>query len=375
LRHEAEQANRSKDEFLAMLGHEMRNPLAPIATALQLMKLRAEDLFSKERTIIERQVDHLTRLVDDLLDVSRITSGKVEITQKTLDLSGVVASAIEIASPLLEQRSQNLSVDVASQGLIVYADPVRLAQVISNLLTNAAKYTEPGGHIAISAGIEGEHVVLRVRDSGVGIAPDMLPRVFDMFSQERQSIDRAAGGLGLGLAIVRSLVNMHGGSVSVDSEGRGHGSTFTIRLPAAAGEVLPNTSRRNAARMLRGALQRKILIVDDNVDAAELLAINLELLGHETRVAHDGPSALKLVEHYVPDLAVLDIGLPVMDGYELARQLRGLPKLDGMRLLALTGYGQRSDRQRSAEAGFDAHIVKPVQVAVLEALIVGDDKV
>jgi len=369
LRREAEQANRAKDEFLAMLGHELRNPLAPITTALQLMKLRSDPALSKERTIIERQVDHLTRLVDDLLDVSRITGGKIELNRQRLELASVVASAIEIASPLLEQRQHHLTVEVAPRGLPVDGDPVRLAQVVSNLLTNAAKYTEPGGYIALHAAREGAAVVLKVKDNGIGIAADMLPRVFELFVQERQSIDRARGGLGLGLTIVRTLVKMHGGTVSVHSQGHGLGSEFTLRLPAADS---PAAAVADAVRAdgppLRPDL-RRVLIVDDNADAAELLSTMLEFLGHKTRVAHDGPAALKLVESFVPDFAVLDIGLPVMDGYELAQKLRERPALRSLRLVALTGYGQQTDRQRSAEAGFFAHLVKPIQIALLEALL------
>ncbi|HEX4459372.1 MAG TPA: PAS domain-containing protein [Polyangia bacterium] len=378
LRQEAEEANRSKDEFLAMLGHEMRNPLAPITTAIQLMKLRGDDAFARERTTIERQVEHLTRLVDDLLDVSRITRGKIEISGERVNLAAVVASAIEMASPLLEQRQHHLTVHVPAHGLIVDGDPRRLAQIVSNLLTNAANYTEPNGRVELTAARDGDDVVLRVSDNGIGIAPEMLPRVFDLFVQEGQSLERARGGLGLGLAIVRTLVGLHGGTVLAESGGRGRGSTFTIRLPAAKQPTAAATKDAAAAAPAtvppndREAGGRRVLIVDDNIDAAELLATALELLGHETRVAHDGPSALKLMESFAPEFAVLDIGLPVMDGYELAQRMRGLPALRGTRIVALTGYGQASDHQRSEEAGFDAHLVKPVQLAQLEAMIVAD---
>jgi PAS domain S-box-containing protein len=374
LRQEAEQANRAKDEFLAMLGHELRNPLAPITTALQLMKLRADPATSKERTIIERQVDHLTRLVDDLLDVSRITGGKIELHRQRLELAAVVASAIEIASPLLEQRQHHLTVEVAPRGLLIDGDPVRLAQVVSNLLTNAAKYTEPGGYIAVNAAREGDQVVLRVKDNGIGIAADMLPRVFELFVQERQSIDRARGGLGLGLTIVRTLVKMHGGTVAVHSQGRGLGSEFTLRLPAVESLAAAAPHQATLGKPPPRPDLRRVLVVDDNADAAELLSTMLEFLGHQTRVAHDGPAALKLVESFVPDFAVLDIGLPVMDGYELAQKLRELPTLRALRLVALTGYGQEADRQRSAEAGFDAHLVKPIQIGLLEALLAGSGR-
>jgi len=369
LRRVAETANRSKDEFLAMLGHELRNPLAPISTALELIKLRATGSSTKELDIIERQVDHLTRLVDDLLDISRITSGKAEIERQRVDMADVVARAIEIASPLLDRRGHHLKVSLRNNELEVDGDAVRLAQVVSNLLTNAAKYTEPGGHIEITAAREGELVLLSVRDNGIGIRPEMLPRVFDLFTQAKQSLARARGGLGLGLTIVRSLVALHNGSVSAESKGRGEGSLFTIRLPASTDTSAP-LSRGHEKRMLlksRGEA-RRVLIVDDNVDAAELLSIALEHLGHETRVTHDGPSALELLERFTPDVAVLDIGLPVMDGYELAQRLRVIPRLARTRLIALTGYGQAKDRERSADAGFAAHMVKPVRIAELDAL-------
>jgi len=371
LRRDAEQANRAKDEFLAMLGHELRNPLAPITTALQLMKLRSEHGFEKERTMIERQVDHLTRLVDDLLDVSRITSGKIAIDRALVNLAPIVASAIELASPVIEQRQHHLHVEVPAHGLLVQGDALRLAQVIANLLNNAAKYTEgSGGRIEVSAKREGSEIVLLVKDNGVGIAPEMLPRIFDLFVQERQAIDRARGGLGLGLTIVRTLIELHGGSVSAKSEGHGTGSEFTLRLPRASEPDGKSDPRAAAiAPPRKKADSRRILVVDDNTDAAELLANALEFLGHETRTAHDGPSALAEVRHFTPDLAVLDIGLPVMDGYELGRRLREIPHLSALRLIALTGYGQASDRKRSADAGFDFHMVKPVELSQLEAII------
>ncbi|MCP3140245.1 ATP-binding protein [Pyxidicoccus xibeiensis] len=373
-RREAESANRAKDEFLAMLGHELRNPLAPITTALHLMGLRLGDAAQKERKVIERQVDHLMRLVDDLLDVSRITRGKVELKRQPVELAEVVAKAIEMASPLLEQRQHHLFLSVPARGLAVDADPTRLAQVVSNLLTNAAKYTEPGGRIEVSAVREDAEVILKVRDTGIGIAPEVLPRVFDLFVQERQSLDRSLGGLGLGLTIVRSLVAMHGGRVTAHSEGKGRGTEFTIQMPALArqAEAAP-ASHVSGPSHVRAALAsgRRILLVDDNEDAVDLLSEFLESLGHVTRIAYDGPSGLSLAEAFQPDLALLDIGLPVMDGYELARRLRAMPRLSQVQLIAVTGYGQEADRIRSREAGFDAHLVKPVQLAQLEALLKG----
>ena len=363
----AEDANRSKDEFLAMLGHEMRNPLAPISTALELMTLRSpEDGYAKERAIIQRQVDHLTRLVDDLLDVSRITRGKIELSRVRVSLGSLVTNAVEIVSPLLEQRQHQLRISVP-EDLALDADPVRIQQVISNLLTNAAKYTEPAGQIQIDAGSEGDELWLTVRDNGVGIDLEMLPHVFELFTQEPQSIERSRGGLGLGLAIVKSLVTMHDGSVSAESAGRGQGSRFTLRFPKASAPAAEARPPAPAPRPAAGS--KRILIVDDNVDAAELLAMSLESRGHVVRVAHDGPEALRVVEAFTPDLALLDIGLPVMDGYELARRFRTLPALHRIRMVAITGYGQASDRQQSTDAGFDAHLVKPLDFDALGKLL------
>ncbi|AKJ02082.1 signal transduction histidine kinase [Archangium gephyra] len=368
----AESANRAKDEFLAMLGHELRNPLAPILTALQLMQLRGDGELERERTLIERQVKHLVRLVDDLLDVSRVTRGKVELKREKLELSTVVAKALEQASPLIEQREHTLTVDVPRQGLRLDADPTRLAQVFSNLLTNAAKYTEPGGRISVRAMREGQEAVIRVRDNGTGIDPETLPRVFNLFVQERQALDRSQGGLGLGLAIVRSMVTLHGGSVEVYSEGRGRGSEFTVRLPLLEAEEARAVAAPVQAEPVppaRDAVPGRVLVVDDNRDAADILSETLELLGCQTQVAYDGPSALRMAETFQPEVALLDIGLPVMDGYELARLLRQRYADRGIRLIAVTGYGQASDRQQSKEAGFDAHLVKPLDLDVLESLL------
>lgn len=373
LREAAEAANRAKDEFLAMLGHELRNPLSPILTALQLMKLRGSGGFERERTVIERQVNHLTRLVDDLLDVSRIARGKVELKTEIVEMTDVVAKAIEMSSPLLEQRTHSLSVDVPGRGLAVEGDPTRLSQVVSNLLTNAAKYTPPGGHITLRGGEEQGYVVLRVRDTGIGIAPDVLPRVFDLFVQERQAIDRSQGGLGLGLTIVRNLVERHGGSVSAHSDGPGRGSEFVVRLPRSdAAHANRNARPGGPARGEPADAPAdvcRILVVDDNEDGADTLAEVLNGRGYETRVAHDGPTALRIAEDFRPDIAFLDIGLPVMDGYELAGRLREIAALSGIRLIALTGYGQESDRKKTQAAGFHHHLVKPVDLDALEAIV------
>jgi PAS domain S-box-containing protein len=358
-------AESARDEFLAMLGHELRNPLSPILTALQLMRLRSGDGSAKERAVIERQVQHLVRLVDDLLDVSRITRGKLELKKRSMEVSEVVAHAIEMASPLIEQRRHRLEVEVHRFGLRVRGDEHRLSQVVSNLLVNAAKYTEPGGQIDVIGRRDGGEVVLEVRDTGIGIAPDLLPHVFEMFVQGQRALDRSQGGLGLGLAICHSLVSLHDGTITASSPGIGQGSTVTIRLPLEESWVerpapvgsLPEPSPH----------ARRILVVDDNADAAELLAEALAGGGHITRVAHDGPSAILVAAEFKPDVAFLDIGLPVMDGYELARRLRDLPGLAGIKLLALTGYGQASDRTRALSMGFDVHLVKPVELERIEA--------
>lgn len=367
----AESANRAKDEFLAMLGHELRNPLSPILTALQLMKLRGGD--GRERTVIERQVTHLTRLVDDLLDVSRIARGKVELKQEVVEMALVVANAIELASPLLEQRTQTLDVDVARRGLAVRGDPTRLSQVVANLLTNAAKYTPPGGHITVRAGNEDGDVVLRVRDTGIGIDHEVLPRVFDLFVQERQAIDRSQGGLGLGLTIVRSLVEQHRGSVSAHSDGPGRGSEFVVRLPevssAPDADAGPHRSPGTTVPAASAGIGRRILVVDDNEDAADMLSDALKMKGHVTTVAHDAPDALKVAAAFMPEVAFLDIGLPVMDGYELAVRLREIPGLSGLRLIAVTGYGQESDRRKSEVAGFHHHLVKPVDLDAVDTVL------
>jgi PAS domain S-box-containing protein len=369
-RREAETASRAKDEFLAMLGHELRNPLSPILTALELMRRRDPSALSRERTLIERQVQHVVRLVDDLLDVSRITRGKVELKRRPVDLGDVVATAIEMASPLLENRRHRLDVDVPRRGLLVDGDPARLAQVMSNLLTNSAKYTEPGGRIEVRAGREGRDVVVRVRDSGIGIPPELLPRVFDLFVQSQRALDRSQGGLGLGLTIVKSLTEMHGGRVSAESAGPGRGSTFSVRLPAlSAAALTPAPGSLLLPRTRRRALvPRRVLVVDDNQDAADALVEALLAVGHQAVVAYDGPGALDAALRLRPEVAFLDIGLPVMDGYELARRIRDLIG-PGVKLVAVTGYSQERDRALSRAAGFDEHLVKPVDLERLESLL------
>ena len=365
----AEQTNRTKDEFLAMLSHELRNPLAPIVTALQLMKMRpGSDELARERHIIERQVQHMVRLVDDLLDVSRISQGKVDLKMQPLELAEVVASAIDMARPLIEARQHTLTIDVPPSGLDFSGDAVRMAQVVANLLTNAAKYTDQGGTIAVRGGRESDDIVLRVEDNGVGIAADLLPRIFDPFVQAPRGVDRSGGGLGIGLTLVRSLLQLHGGSVRAYSDGPGHGSTFVIRLPTEITAVDQRPGQRPLAK--EASRKRRVLVVDDNADAALLLAELLSTRGHEVRVAHDGVEAMNIVSEFRPDTAVLDIGLPIMDGHELARRMRELLGRACV-LIALTGYGRAEDRHKSRAAGFDMHLVKPVDPTQIVRLIEG----
>ena len=361
---QAAAAARSKDAFLAILGHELRNPLAPIMTALALMSRTGPD--ARAREIIERQTRHLTRLVDDLLDVSGIARGKVELQLESLELAELTRAAVEIVAPSLALQRHHLEVSVPA-GLSVRADATRLLQIVVNLLANAIKYTPPGGQIAVVAERVGAMIAYRVVDSGVGIAPDMLDAVFEMFTQAEQSLARTQGGLGLGLTIVRSLVIAHGGTVVARSAGLGHGTELELMLPAASeAPVIAAPSAPVAAAPTR---RRRVVIVDDNPDAAELLTVWLQTWGFEVRSAHDGEQALALIAAFEPEVAVLDIGLPVIDGYELARQLRAIPAHASMRLIALTGYGQASDKARARAAGFDDHLVKPASPDRVRALI------
>jgi signal transduction histidine kinase len=359
-RREAERANRAKDEFLAMLGHELRNPLAPILTALELMRLRGAQSIERERLVIERQARHMAGLIDDLLDISRITRGKIALKRRHVEAAQVIAKALETAAPLLEQRRHHLVTRVPARGLIVNGDPGRLSQLFSNLLTNAAKYSDPGGTIVVSAAREGEELVFRVSDTGRGISPAMLPHVFEAFVQDGRSIDRAEGGLGLGLAIVKSLVEAHGGRVSASSEGVGRGSQFEVHLPAQHGPAAEPAA--DVALAPRAPRRGSVLVVDDNQDAADTLAESLSQLGYATRIAYDPVAALTLAAGFRPDVAILDLGLPVIDGFELARRLREAGGWRSVKMIALTGYGRDEDRRSSAAAGFDAHLVKPIEI-------------
>jgi signal transduction histidine kinase len=369
-RQQAEDASRAKDEFLAMLGHELRNPLAPILTALHLMRMNWHDAAVKERGIIERQVRHMVRLVDDLLDVARITRGRVELQRAPLDFGTVIGQAVETVSPLFEQKRQRLEVQVG-EPLLLQGDAVRLGQIVANLLTNATKFTEVGGHVALHARRDGDDALLVVEDEGIGMSSDELTVVFEPFVQgKRQALNRPHGGLGLGLAIARSLASLHGGTLGAQSDGPGRGSRFTLRLPMQAlGLQAAVPAGADAWRVAAHDSVRRVLVVDDNQDAATTMATLLEALGHLPVVAHDGPSALQLLEKHPVDIAVLDIGLPVMDGYELAQRIRARADGGALKLIALTGYGQAEDRLKSAAHGFDEHLVKPVDMETLLQLL------
>lgn len=363
----AEQAARAKDHFLAMLGHELRNPLAPIVTVLQLLQRRGQWL--PEYAIMQRQVDHMQRLVDDLLDVARIAGGKLTLERRVVELIDVIRSAHEIAHPLLSHKRQHIELDIPPSGLPVDADPARLAQVFGNLLTNASKYSDANTRITVSARKLKHEIEIVVSDEGIGLRPEMLDRVFDIFEQQSGGIDRAEGGLGLGLAIVRNLVQQHGGHVHAESAGLGRGSRFVVRLP------LSNASPTPVARELPPAWRspqggERVMLVDDNADALTTLAEGLRIVGFTVEVAIDGASALDLAAAFQPDVAVLDIGLPGMDGYVLANALRTM-LAPSLKLIALTGYGQPSERQRAFDAGFDAHLVKPVDFPNLLSVIHG----
>jgi signal transduction histidine kinase/ActR/RegA family two-component response regulator len=376
-RDRAAEANQAKDEFLAVLGHELRNPLAPISTALELMRARAGEVALKERGVIERQLNHMVRLVDDLLDVARITRGSLRLSRSRVELAEVVDRAVEMASPMLDARSHRLSVAVPRRGLAVDIDFHRVAQALGNLLMNAAKYTSHGGTIELSAHLDGQRVVLEVRDDGIGIEPELLRRIFEPFVQRKQALDRSHGGLGLGLTIARRLVELHGGTMKAASAGPGQGSTFTIELNLAMPtEALLTTDAPPTIPPVIASSDDaiRVLVVDDNVDAAEMLAEALRIQGHQVGVAHDGPAALALVEEFQPDLALLDIGLPVMDGFDLAQRLKRRLSAHPPKFIAVTGYGQPSDRVRSQQAGFDEHLVKPIDLARLNAIVSGVDR-
>ena len=365
---ELAEGDRRKDEFLAMLAHELRNPLAPMRHGLQILQLAGDkpQVVAQTRDVINRQVQHMSRLVDDLLDISRITRGRVELRKRPVDLAEVVGAAVDEVRPLIESRRHGLTVAQPGGPARVVGDPTRLTQVLTNLLTNAAKYTDPGGDIRVLVGREGDDAVVRVRDTGVGISPDMRQKVFDLFTQVEGTLDRSQGGLGIGLTLVKTLVELHGGRVEVFSDGPGKGSEFVVRLPALVGESAAAAPAEPAEAPVP---PRRILVVDDNVDAAESLATLLQLGGHEVLTAHTGVRAVEAARQFRPEVVLHDIGLPGLTGYEVTRELRRDPVTRAALVVAMTGYGQETDRQRSREAGFDHHLVKPADPAELRRLL------
>jgi PAS domain S-box-containing protein len=365
-----EQSERKMNEFLAMLGHELRNPLAPIRNALDLMRIdpTGDSKHEWARSVIDRQLTQLTRLVDDLLDVGRITSGKIALHKEPVEVNAAIQRAVEATRPLADASGHTLEVRLSPDPLAVDGDLTRLSQALLNLLTNAIKYTPSGGRIEVHATREGEFAVIRVKDTGIGMSAELIPAVFDLFVQGERSLDRSDGGLGIGLTLVKRLVSLHGGTVSALSDGPGRGSEFVICLPALATSSTAGKPEP-AARLAPKHQRRRVLIVDDNRDSADTLAALLDAWGHEVRTSYDGPSAITAVAEFQPSVVLLDIGLPKMNGYEVAAQLRKLANGRSLTLVAFTGYGQDEDRRRVREAGFDYHLVKPLEPAALEKIL------
>ena len=364
-------ADRRKDEFLATLAHELRNPLAPIRNAVYIMHTAKDDpqAMAAARAIVERQLQQMVRLVDDLLDVSRITTGKLGLRRERVEARAVAASALEAVEPLVKARGHRLDTSLPSEKLFINADPTRLAQVFLNLLNNAVKFTDPGGRIEFNLGIEGSELVAVVRDNGIGIAPDMIEPIFDMFAQVDRSLERSTMGLGVGLSLTRRLVELHGGSIVARSEGLGRGAEFTVRIPAVVREAPAAVAGASSYERKAAGTRHRILLADDNDDFANSMAAVLRDMGHEVRVASDGAQALAAAAEFSPGIAFLDIGLPKLNGYDLARSLRGRSGTAGSILVAVTGWGQPSDRQLAREAGFDDYMVKPVDFDRVRAIL------
>ncbi len=369
---ELRDADRRKDEFLATLAHELRNPLAPIRNALHIMQLADDDsaAIDQARTMMERQLKQMVRLIDDLLDVSRITRGKLDLRKERVELSAVIGNAVDTTRPLIEAAGHSLTVSLPPQPVYLDADPMRLAQVFSNLLNNAAKYTDRGGRLWLTAAHDGNAIVITVRDTGIGIPADALPTVFEMFTQVDRSLEKAQGGLGIGLTLVKRLVEMHGGTVEARSEGPGHGSEFIARLPIVPARKTPRRAQNDSVRA-QPHLSCRILVADDNRDAAESMSMLLRMMGNDVRTVHDGAQAVEEASAFRPDVVLLDIGMPRLNGYDVARAIREQRWGAGMVLVALTGWGQDDDIRRAEEAGFDQHFTKPVNPAALERLIAG----
>jgi CheY-like chemotaxis protein len=370
--HRIHEQDRRKNEFLAMLSHELRNPLAPITNAVHVMQANDPDARRHDwaREVIGRQVKQLTRLVDDLLDVSRITQGKIELKIETVDVAEVVGVAVETVRPLIDAQEHSLSVLLPDQPMRVRGDFARLAQVLANLLNNAAKYTDRKGRISLTAEQEGAEIVFRVRDSGIGVPSALLSTIFDLFAQVEQTLDRSQGGLGIGLTLVKRLVEMQGGTVSAFSAGRNLGTEFTVRLPAMPVDQRVAAGRRASDRYAASRTSEfGVLIVDDNRDATDSMAMLLRMEGYAVRVAYDGPQALDAVREARPDVILLDIGLPGMDGFQVAQRVRADPQNSAIVIVAVSGYGQDEHRARSSEAGCDHHLVKPIEPSVVSELL------
>jgi PAS domain S-box-containing protein len=371
-----QESDTQKNEFLAMLSHELRNPLAPIRNALEVMQKKSsgDPVVEWARAMIDRQVGHLSRLVDDLLDVSRIVTHKITLKKEPVEVAELVSAAVEVSRPLIDSRGHTLEVEVPDEPLWIEGDLTRLSQALLNLLNNAAKYTPDGGRIWLTAEREGTQVLLRVRDTGIGIPTELLPKVFDLFRQGDRALDRSEGGLGIGLTLVQQIALRHGGSVEAWSEGAGRGAEFLLRLPMflTAGAEGP---LQTGAPDLPAQTARRVLVVDDNRDAASTLEMLLQIWGHDVRVAHNGTDALADAAEYQPELVLLDIGLPGMDGYEVAQRLREIRGLEKVAIVAVTGYGQEDDRRRSREARFDQHLVKPVDPLQLQQILAAADRV
>lgn len=372
-----QQANQSKDRFLAVLSHELRNPLAPLRNTVQLLQQQTPESSELQQVynILDRQVRLLTRLVDDLLDLSRITSGKLGINKELIEVSVVLERAVEMARPAIDAHRHNLSVEPLNEPIWLQGDSIRLEQAVINLLTNAAKYTEEGGKIWLSAERQDTNVAIRVRDTGVGLEAEMLPRIFEMFTQVDSSTNRAQGGLGIGLSVVKRIAELHGGSVDARSGGPGTGSEFTLRLPAVLAAIGEKDASYEAAKKAASAL--RILVVDDNADSADSLALLLKHMGHDVQAVHSGAAAIHVVKHFQPQVILLDLSMPILDGYQVAQRLRLHLDMKQVVLIALTGYGQENERQRTLDAGFAYHLVKPIdpqQLQELLAVLTEDEK-
>jgi signal transduction histidine kinase/ActR/RegA family two-component response regulator len=364
-----DEADRRKDEFLAMLAHELRNPLAPLRTGLQLLHLQPpDDVVARTYEMMERQIAHITRLVDDLLDVSRVTRGAITLQKQVVDLGACARQVVDNFAAAAAQKDVQLLVDVASDAL-VDADPVRIEQMVGNLVSNAIKFTPERGSVLLVASIENQQAVLRVRDTGVGIPPDQLPFVFDLFAQTKRALDRSQGGLGIGLTVVKLLAGLHGGTITLHSDGEGKGTEAVLSLPRAAMSTQPSTAARPPAAVTLTRNRQRVLIIEDNQDAADMLATYLRFAGHEVRIADDGPSGLRIAFEMIPTVILCDIGLPGMDGYQVAQCVRAAPALKQCVLIAVTGYGEVTSRERAREAGFTHHLTKPTDPSLLAELI------